>query len=228
MPKRARHSSDTTGNASSKYLVKFNPSWSVEYPWLRGSGISVNHGFCRLCSVNYSVAHSGKWDVKQHGLSDKHKSNEENTKVNRTVADMFKPAAEKNDTLKSEVLFTNFLVEHNLPFLIADHFTELVPHMFPDSAIAKKFSCKRTKTTMIVTNAIAPYYDNEVTRLCQNEKFCLMVDESNDKGDDKCMVVLVRIYDKHIDKVTTKFLGIPICNYSTAEDLFTCIDKMFT
>ena len=75
---------------------------------------------------------------------------------------------------------------------------------------------------------MAPYYDNEVTRLCQNEKFCLMVDESNDKGDDKCMVVLVRIYDKHIDKVTTKFLGIPICNYSTAEDLFTCIDNMFT
>ena len=49
MPKRVRHSSEPN-SGSVKRLVKFNPSWVQDYPWVKGSGISVNHAFCKLCS----------------------------------------------------------------------------------------------------------------------------------------------------------------------------------
>ena len=40
--------------------------------------------------------------------------------------------------------FATFIAEHNLPFLTADHFTELCKKMFPDSKIAEGFACDRT------------------------------------------------------------------------------------
>lgn len=45
--------------------------------------------------------------------------------------------------IKSEVLFTSFLVEHNIPLSAADHAGALFKQMFPDSDIASKCSCAR-------------------------------------------------------------------------------------
>ena len=45
---------------------------------------------------------------------------------------------------------------HNLPFSAADHLSELLPSMFPDSKIAADFSCKRTKTKAIICDALEP------------------------------------------------------------------------
>ena len=45
---------------------------------------------------------------------------------------------------------TNFIIEHNLPVSVADHMTELIKVMCPDSNIAKGYQCKQTKTTHII------------------------------------------------------------------------------
>ena len=47
-------------------------------------------------------------------------------------------------------MFADFIVQHNLSFATADHFCKNVSKMFPDSTIAKKFSCGKRKTTQIV------------------------------------------------------------------------------
>ena len=44
---------------------------------------------------------------------------------------------------------SQFLLEHNVPLAAADHLTDLVKKMFPDSSIAAKFASRRTKTTAI-------------------------------------------------------------------------------
>lgn len=41
--------------------------------------------------------------------------------------------------IRSEVLFTGFLVEHNLPMSVADHAGPLFKQMFPDSAVASQY-----------------------------------------------------------------------------------------
>ncbi|KAH3816238.1 hypothetical protein DPMN_117751 [Dreissena polymorpha] len=66
--------------------------------------------------------------------------------------------------------------------------------MFPDSDIARKFKCKRTKVANI-TKALAPVAQKRVNALCTENKFSVMMDESNDQGDKKCVAILVGVYD---------------------------------
>lgn len=47
-------------------------------------------------------------------------------------------------------MFAAFIAQHHLPFSIANHFSQLVPVMFPDSHIAKQYGSARTKTTMMI------------------------------------------------------------------------------
>ena len=56
-------------------------------------------------------------------------------------------------------------------------------------------------------------------------KFALMVDKSTDKNCEKQLVILVRVADG--DGISTKFLDMPTCNLSKAEDLFQAIDQCF-
>ena len=46
-------------------------------------------------------------------------------------------------------------MEHNIPLAVSDHAGPLIRKMIPDSAIAKKYSCARTKTT-VLNGAMAP------------------------------------------------------------------------
>ena len=54
------------------------------------------------------------------------------------------------------------------------------------------------KTTMIVKKALAPRLDANVVQLCQNNKFSLLTDESNDQGGGKKMVILVKVFNPEI------------------------------
>ena len=80
--------------------------------------------------------------------------------------------------------------------------------MVPESEVAKKFSCARTKTTAIVKQALAPYYTEKVVSNMSNP-FSLLVDESNDKANKSC-IILVRVLDSEIGDVCTRFLDMPI------------------
>ena len=57
--------------------------------------------------------------------------------------------------VKAELLFPGFLVKHNLPLSTANHAVKLFRNMFPDSKIMTKYRCGRTKTTHILTGAVA-------------------------------------------------------------------------
>ena len=59
---------------------------------------------------------------------------------------------------RAEVKIANFMVEHNIPFAVADHLSPLLRDVFPDSQIAKRYSSARTKTTSMLNLAIAPHF----------------------------------------------------------------------
>lgn len=112
-----------------------------------------------------------------------------------------------------------------MPFRVADHFTKLVPMMFPDSKIAEGFSCSRTKTSAMVREVYGPHYDATLVDMLKTTIFSLMVDETTDRNTDKQLVILARLF---IDgDICTKFVDMPVCNLSTADDIFTAIDKSF-
>ena len=49
----------------------------------------------------------------------------------------------KDNVAYAEAIWCTYTVVNNLPFLVANHVSDMVPVMFPDSAIAKDFRCKQ-------------------------------------------------------------------------------------
>ena len=95
--------------------------------------------------------------------------------------------------IMAETLFSNFVAEHNLPFVVADHFTQLCSQRFPDSKIASKFACKHTKCTQIIKRAIAPSLEDKVVQMCTKQPFSNLCDESDDRGAEKGFAILVSL-----------------------------------
>ena len=52
----------------------------------------------------------------------------------------------------------NVLVQHNIPFSIAEDLRLLFCNIFTDGQITKAYASGRTKTTCILNNEIAPHF----------------------------------------------------------------------
>ena len=87
------------------------------------------------CSVSFSVCHGGAHDVRKHFSSSNHVTA---VSASCSTANLgvygfgetreAKRAREKKDkqqlqVQQAETLFVQFVVEHNLPFCVGDHFT---------------------------------------------------------------------------------------------------------
>ena len=101
-----------------------------------------------------------------------------------------------------------FDAKHNLAFLNSEHASKLFAQMFPDSEIARKFACGRTKTTAIVKEELSPYYQAKAIHNMSNP-FSVLMDESNDK-QDKSGIILVRVLDAELGNVKIRFLDMPV------------------
>ncbi|KAJ4437822.1 hypothetical protein ANN_13760 [Periplaneta americana] len=69
------------------------------------------------------------------------------------------PNVDRNKELEesakeAEIRLAAFAAEHDIAFLTMDHLSQLVKTICPDSEIAKKMTCGRTKSRAIVTNVI--------------------------------------------------------------------------
>lgn len=125
---------------------------------------------------------------------------------------------------RAEVLFSQFITEHNLSFAIGDHLTKLVKSAFPDSKIAEKFTLGHTKAACIIKKALAPYYMDKVLPVAREGPITIMMDESNKRSDDKACAILVRQFNSTTNRVENKFLGMPICNIPNASNLFEVLE----
>ena len=86
-------------------------------------------------------------------------------------------------------------------------------------------SC-RTKTTAIVKEALAPHFLKKAT-ISMAYPYSLMIDESNDKTNKSC-IILVRVFDPHLCDVVTRFLDMPVVNIANARNLFDAVKLSLT
>ena len=103
-------------------------------------------------------------------------------------------------------MVTNFLILHNLPLATSDHLGPLFRSAFPDSDIAKQYSCGCAKTCAIVNKAMVPHCHDYVVQHCQQHPFSLGIDGSSDTDVEKMNPMTVRNFDMDRSKtVTTDF-----------------------
>ena len=210
-----------------KIACKYRQEWS-RYR-MKPSKKGVNYAFCTVCNVDISIAGGGQHEIERHMKTTKHSTmlNQFNTQPTLSSIVSHKTSRSiEEQAVAAEVYFAKFVVEHNIPFLVADHFSRLIKVMFPDSQIAEAYSCARTKTTAIITHALAPAMREVVDRACSSAAFTILCDGGNDRIDRKYFAILIRYWDDVIGQAVTRFLGMPTCNIATAEKLFEALDTM--
>ena len=74
------------------------------------------------------------------------------------------------------------LVQHNVPLAVADHLGPLLKECFKDSKTAQEYRCARTKTSCIVSEALAPHFMKELGVQMREGPYTLITDGSNDTG----------------------------------------------
>ncbi|KAE8297834.1 hypothetical protein D5F01_LYC02305 [Larimichthys crocea] len=145
---------------------RFLDSYRERWPCLNTSRLP-NHAFCTVCKVDLDISHQGAADCRRHVEGTKHK------KLESTLASIPKIntkffGEQDLKTIRAETLFTNFIVEHNLPLSVADHAGPLFRKMFPDSQIAQQYGCARTKTSAIIDTLSKNDEQIISTRMCQS------------------------------------------------------------
>ena len=140
----------------------------------------------------------GLGDVKQHCRTPHHKTMEKSVKNTSKVGNIFASTAsdEGNDSvIRAEVMHINFIVQHNLSFLTADHLAPMYSKMFPNSKIAQKFRCAETKTTAILNNTIHRALHGSLVTYMHNRSFSVCNDGSSDNRIKEMNPVCVNIFD---------------------------------
>ena len=111
-----------------------------------------------VCGSDFSVAHGERNDINRHKETSKHKGYVDAAQQQRRLTNFGASSATANleqKVVKTEVFFSGFLVEYNLPLSTADYSAKLFRNMFPDSKVVNKHQCACTKIRHMLTGAVA-------------------------------------------------------------------------
>ena len=131
-------------------MQSYRDDYSSKFPYIHKSSKGSNFASCSVCNVDFRICYGGKNDVIKHVNSSKHEEKGklmEKSKASSSINSYFSSSFDsmQKSVINSELLFVNFLTEHNIPISVADHAGPLFRNMFSDSPLAKKFGCGRTK-----------------------------------------------------------------------------------
>ncbi|XP_029958819.1 uncharacterized protein LOC115396888 isoform X2 [Salarias fasciatus] len=195
-------------SGAATYRTAFNNQWTSKWPFIT-VGSTSSYYWCSVCRQEKSCAHQGLRDVTRHIESKAHQAKQQAMKSTSTIRNFDLPEAtemsvQEVKTRRAEVKVAVAMVQHSVPFAVADHFSPLYRECFRDSPTAQNFKSASTKTTCIINEVVAPHYKNELVMKMRENPFTLVTDGSNDTGLEKMNPLTVRVFDT--TKVVHRFL----------------------
>ena len=111
-----------------QYKQKFKADYRKDFPAITSSRKGESFAFCTLCKSDFTIAHSGRFDIKRHTESKSHKAfNESGWSKTASIATFFsKPDGAgdnlrlEHETTRAEAMICHFIAESNLPLATAD------------------------------------------------------------------------------------------------------------
>ncbi|XP_028436259.1 uncharacterized protein LOC114557123 isoform X2 [Perca flavescens] len=165
----------------------YNNEWTSKWPFIT-VGSTSSYYWCSICCPETSWAHQGVRGVTRHIDSKGHQDQQQALKSTSTVKNFYLPVtADMNvqelKTRRAEVKVAIAMVQHNVSFAVADHFSPVYRECFKDSPTAQNFKSFSTKTTSIINQAVAPHYRNELVMKMRENPFTPVTDGSNDTDE---------------------------------------------
>lgn len=133
--------------------TSYRTSWEEGRPWLRPVHGNPSKASCIYCKKDFFVDKCGASQVKSHSQSRVHLNNEHCHKKQNFLMQVI-PAGQPTSplslsdeemVLKAVTLQVLHDMEFNISFSSASSQPALLTEMFPDSTIAKTFSCGASK-----------------------------------------------------------------------------------
>ncbi|KAK1880620.1 N-(5'-phosphoribosyl)anthranilate isomerase [Dissostichus eleginoides] len=185
------------------YRCSFKKEWSTRWPFIT-MGTTSSFYWCSVCRQENSCAHQGVRDISRHVEGKGHRAKEQPLNSVSSIAQFYVPetsvggmSVQEAKTRRAEVKVAVAMVQHNVPFAVADHFSPLYKECFRDSPTAQGFKSASTKTTCIINEAVAPHFKKELVMKMRENPFTLVTDGSNDTGLAKMNPLTVRIFDTY-------------------------------
>ncbi|KAG5862656.1 hypothetical protein JTB14_007030 [Gonioctena quinquepunctata] len=123
--------------------------------WLSKSDLKNEKGdefaFCKVCRFKMLAQKSCLY---RHCASSRHLSNWRQVSENANISDIYKTNSLDDNIRRAEIELCGLVASNNLPFVVMDTLAPLCTQIFPDSAIARRLSVKRTEATAIVKEAL--------------------------------------------------------------------------
>ena len=192
-------------------VAKFLSSWLANAieghkvsVWLKPDVENKSRAICTLCPAPNSFSiHEGWKAVKQHSNTAKHKENLEASQTNPEFKQVDHTApkitaglkkmhelnkqqnAQKEEILVSQVHYTAAMMYHGAGRMVVDCQADLMPHLFPDSKVAKVYDIRRTKLLYFATHGLYPYFHDKLVKNLQDRPFSLNFDESTVNGESQ-------------------------------------------
>ena len=208
---RASITSMAGGKKRKVKVVRFLSSWldnSIEghkvSMWLRPDSTDKSRAICSFCPSPNSFSINEGWKaVKQHSTTAKHQENLRASQTNPEFRQVDHTApkikeglkkmhelnknqnATKEGVLVSQVHYTAAMMYHNAGRLIIDCQADLMPHLFPDSKVAKVYDIRRTKLLYFATHGLYPYFHNKLVKNLQDRPYSINFDESTVNGESQ-------------------------------------------
>uniref|UniRef100_A0A3B1JNJ2 DUF4371 domain-containing protein n=1 Tax=Astyanax mexicanus TaxID=7994 RepID=A0A3B1JNJ2_ASTMX len=163
-----------------KRKCSYNKDWETIYPW-----------------VKPVQGESGEYDVKRHRQCETHKKRVAQKEVSQSMHTfLLKPKQDSNvdKVTAAELTSVYHTVKHSLSYRSEDCGNKLTSAIFPDSEIAKKMSCGRTKAASLVTDVLAPASVESCDKKAHTPFFSVASDASN-HGTTKTLPTVFEILD---------------------------------
>jgi hypothetical protein len=206
-----------TKKPAQKRSQTYLPKYSL-FPGILPSSRGESYAYCSYCRSDFLITHSGSGDIDKHRASKGHKKVEVSAKNTRPMTGYLGHGANKDQAvIRAEVMFAELATQLNWPIASNDLVTKTVKAAFPDSAIAKKYACGRSKATAIVKE-LAKDGKLEITDKIATAPFCLATDGSNDLRN-KQFPVVINYTDLDVG-VCCRLLSVPVLTNTAATGRF--------
>ncbi|PAA85853.1 hypothetical protein BOX15_Mlig011045g2, partial [Macrostomum lignano] len=223
--------------------TKWNATWLSEHDhsgvkisrWCQKDDDNDDEATCRLCNRGVNFRQHGIAALRQHADGAKHKAlsramvaaysqqkinaffpitPSENQQLKKVEAEASLP----QQTMAASLRFGLLVVRKDLSFKTMDEISETLPVAIPDSSVAQNFSCGRTKTTYLVTDALAPHAKEEMFKSLRDSPFSILLDEGTKR--DRCwLVLLARTFCIERQKVILVYIGSEELKNSSASNM---------
>lgn len=223
-----RHMAEKRGLKRKHSATSFQKECPKIWPCIQPLAENPEKAFCTVCNSSFSIVHQGRRDVESHIQGMEHEQLVAVVNFCQKIKSFVPDQTAADKVTNAEVMFTAFLLEHNLPYEASSHAVPLFRKMFPDSDIAKKYGCAATKTAAIVNYSLAPSLHDPLVTHLQENPFSLAIDGSSDTGTESMYPLVLRIYDEKLKAVCSRFWKMCLVSDGTANGkrLLKCLNQM--